>query len=196
MSFPTCNEEEFFSESFSGLDAKNETISFIKFQDCTFTRCFFSNVQFRGCSFLDCIFKNCDLSLIKVEDSSFRNVEFKDSKVIGVDWVSAAYPILINFENSLLNYSNFKKLNLKKIKIQNCQVIEANFTEANLTQANCQKSDFSGSRFLHTNLSQANFVGARNYAINIKVNKVEKARFSFPEVISLLNIFDVIIEDY
>jgi hypothetical protein len=48
--------------------------------------------------------------------------------------------------------------------------------------------------FLHTNLSGANFVGAKGYAIDLTANKAKKAKFSYPEAMSLLSALDVIVE--
>ena len=54
--------------------------------------------------------------------------------------------------------------------------------------------DFERSRFSKTNLSGADFRGARNYYIDVRNNNVKKARFALPEAMSLLGSFEVIIE--
>jgi uncharacterized protein YjbI with pentapeptide repeats len=66
-------------------------------------------------------------------------------------------------------------------------------------RANLAGSDFSGSnlqlsKFQDTNLERANFVGARDYYINPMCNKLKQARFSYPEVLSLLDTFGVELE--
>jgi fluoroquinolone resistance protein len=47
---------------------------------------------------------------------------------------------------------------------------------------------------MKTNLTGANFKGAKNYAINPQANTLKKTRFSYPEVMTLLNALDIIIE--
>ena len=44
---------------------------------------------------------------------------------------------------------------------------------------------------MHTNLKHADFTNALNYNIDIQCNTITKANFSFPEVIALLNHFDI-----
>jgi uncharacterized protein YjbI with pentapeptide repeats len=75
-----------------------------------------------------------------------------------------------------------------------CQLKEADFTEANLSKADCSFSDFLGARFINTNLTRANFTNATNYSIHPHGNKLCKTKFSLPEVLSLLDVFDIIIE--
>ena len=41
------------------------------------------------------------------------------------------------------------------------------------------------------NLSKANFLEAKNYAINPQVNKIQKGKFSIPEALSLLRGFEI-----
>ena len=45
-----------------------------------------------------------------------------------------------------------------------------------------------------TNLMKADFRGAKNYVISPQDNRVRKAKFSFPEVLSLLKCLEIEIE--
>lgn len=47
---------------------------------------------------------------------------------------------------------------------------------------------------LQCNMPKADFRGARGYAIDIKNNNLEGAKFSYPEVVSLLSSIDIIID--
>jgi len=59
------------------------------FVDCSFERCSFTQANFDSCSFVHCSFKHCDMSLMKVPNSGFTDTQFRDSKVVGVDWTKA-----------------------------------------------------------------------------------------------------------
>jgi fluoroquinolone resistance protein len=100
----------------------------------------------------------------------------------------------IAFTSCQLNYSNFKLLKLPGIKMTDCEVKDADFTEADFSKSDFKKTDFEKSRFLKTNLSGANFKGARNYSINVLHNTLKKTKFSYPEVLTLLNSLDIVIE--
>ena len=45
------------------------------------------------------------------------------------------------------------------------------------------------------NLEKASFVGARGYSIDPRSNKIRKAAFSVPDVLSLLEAFEIVIKD-
>ena len=112
----------------------------------------------------------------------------------GIDWTKAAELRGIAFMSCQLNYSNFKLLKLPGIKMTDCEVKDADFTEADFSKSDFKKTDFEKSRFLKTNLSGANFKGARNYSINVLYNTLKKTKFSYPEVLALLNSLDIVIE--
>jgi fluoroquinolone resistance protein len=63
----------------------------------------------------------------------------------------------------------------------------------NLHGADISNSDSAGTFFHQSNLSAANFKEAINYSINPMNNQITKAKFSKPEVVKLLNNFDIII---
>ena len=120
-----------------------------------------------------------------------------ESKLAGVDWTVVGSTktdrLLFSaaFDRCAVDYASFFGLTLKKLS--GCSTLEVNFSEADLTGANCQRTDFTGAKFLHTNLSAARFVGAKGYAIDLSADKAKEAKFSYPEAMSLLSAFDVIV---
>lgn len=165
-----------------------------EFFNCKFKNCKLFKVSFFDCTFEKCIFENCDLSSASIKYTSFNNVKFVDTKLTGVQWADAGIPLDVNFKRCLLNYSGFINVDLKNTEIIECQLREVDFSEANLSKANCSYSDFTGARFINTNLTHTNFTNATNYAIHPHGNKLCKTKFSLPEALSLLDVFDIIIE--
>ena len=165
-----------------------------EFSDCIFENCKFFKISFVGCTFENCKFKNCDLASASINHTSFRGVQFIDTKMTGIQWPDASIPLDVTFKRCLLNYSGFIGVDLRNTEIIECQLKEADFSETNLTNANCSYSDFTGARFINTNLTRANFKNATNYAIHPHGNKLCKTKFSLPEALSLLDVFDIIIE--
>jgi uncharacterized protein YjbI with pentapeptide repeats len=127
-------------------------------------------------------------------DCRLIDISFSNCKTIGIDWTKTQQFREIVFKNCQLNYSNFKLLKIPNIKITDCEVKDADFAEADLSNGDFKNTDFEKSRFFKTNLSNANFKGARNYSIDPRSNTLKKTRFSYPEVLSLLNSLDIIIE--
>jgi uncharacterized protein YjbI with pentapeptide repeats len=101
----------------------------------------------------------------------------------------------IGFERCAISHSIFLGLGLRRVEIVDCLAHGADFAEADLTQANCAGTDFKDSRFLHTDLTEADFTGATNYAIAPKLNVLRKTRFALPEAMSLLYGLDIILTE-
>jgi uncharacterized protein YjbI with pentapeptide repeats len=187
-------------QRFSGLALPAETFADIEFEGCAFERSVFAGATFSRCRFRDCRFIGCDLSLLKVPNCRFTGVQFTESKLIGVDWTAAGDSetarmlLSLSFDGCVLDYAGFFGLSLREAKLARCTAKEANFTDADLRGADCRGTDFAAAVFLHTNLENANFLGARSYAIDPTANRVRGARFSLPEAISLLSPFGIIIE--
>ncbi len=195
---------EFYDDkTFKNFIFEQDEIIDVEFHDCIFEKSSFVETKFASCKFTDCTFSNCDLSMINVGECNFVNTEFENSKMIGIDWTSSnlgkqakfQFYKNIDFNNCVINYSNFLGLNLKKILFHNCIAKEVDFSEANLNEANFSGTDLEGSLFKQTDLTDANFVGAKNYTIVPGLNKMKGAKFSMPEVLSLLYSMEIEIVD-
>lgn len=201
MDIANSQEDEYSGVEYKKLDIKESRMQLKQFISCTFIKCNFNGTYFQRCRFRDCVFKDCDLSLVNLKDSTFTNSRFEDSQLIGVNWTQSEWAggklifKPVDFQNCVLNYSSFMGLNLEKIVMTQCIVHEASFEEANLSFANCVRSDFKDSRFVHTNLTGADFRGATDYLIDPTLNTLKKTKFSLPEAMSLLYSLDIVLND-
>ncbi len=189
-------EKEYSERVFDGLRLKGAEIDSKKFLACVFRNCDFTGASLRFCRFRECSFESCNLSLAKVRASVFDGTSFKNSKFTGVNWTEAEWPKLIlsgppRFAGCVLSDCSFLGLRLAGAVIKDCLAKEADFREADLSGADLSGTDLSGALFGATDLTKANLAGARNYAINVKENKVKDARFSLPEAMSLLYCLDI-----
>ncbi len=192
--------QHYESQTFTAVTGSVQTFSGVDFTGCVFDRCVFTECAFSHCSFADCRFTGCDLSLARVPGSRFTDTRFHASKLLGVDWTKAGDAVIsklflsVHFDDCLLNYATFFGLTLRRGRFVGCIAHEVDFRDADLTEAVCTRTDFTGSKFHHTNLTKADFRHATGYAINPATNTVTKARFSLPEAVSLLSGFDIVIE--
>lgn len=196
MNLTTNKPATFADETLKSIDASSEIIRDKEFIDCTFDHCTFVETQFDDCIFTDCIFTECDLSLISVKNCRFMGTRFVKSTVIGVNWTFAAWDRkflmrAIDFEDCNINYNIFIGLKLRKMMIKGCAARGTDFADADVTEADFQKTDFEEARFLHTDLTQVNLVGAKNYQIVPDLNTIKDAKFSLPEAVSLLYNMDI-----
>ena len=195
-------QKEYDSQEFKGLILRNGQIAGKEFISCNFTKCSFRETTLKACKFNDCTFKGCDLSLVALQECYFKNARFAESQLIGVNWMDtnlanrkAVFGKPVDFIQCELNHSIFMGLNLKRIRLARCLAVDVSFEEADLTGANCTLTDFKDSRFLHTDLTQADFTGATNYAIAANMNTLKKTRFSLPEAMSLLYSLDIVLTE-
>jgi fluoroquinolone resistance protein len=191
MSF---SEDSYYQEKFSKISAEKETIKTRIFEECEFANCIFVECIFDKCKFIGCHFNDSILSAGNPLNSTFINITFVKSRAIGFDWTKALKVEGLFFDGCQINYSNFKLLKLPKIKIINSEAIEVEFAESDLSSGDFKNTNFENSRFFKTNLSGADFRGAKNYFIDVKNNTLKKAYFSLPEAMVLLDSLDIIVE--
>jgi uncharacterized protein YjbI with pentapeptide repeats len=176
--------------SFKGQDMAGGVIA-----ESTFIDCDFSEVSLAKASLLDVSFIECNLSNLKLIDSRLNGVRFKDSKIAGVDF-SPIVNLLTNisFEECKLLYCAFEGLKLKRLQLNRCQIVGCQFEDCDLTEANFCDSNFAESSFAGCLLKRCDFRGAEGYQIDIRHNDLAGARFSAPEVLSLIKLLGIVVE--
>jgi fluoroquinolone resistance protein len=202
MSLKTLESNSSYSEeTFKRLELNSAKIRGTEFSDCKFSRCEFSETLFNACRFIDCVFEDCTMKLANLDGSSFARVKFRKSSLYGVNWTEANWAdwsaklSSLSFDDCDLSYALFFGLELKKLQMKNCIAREANFSEAILSEADFEGTDFSGAVFHKTDLTKANFVGAKNYGLKLSDNKTKGAKFSLPEASRLLFYMDILMID-
>jgi len=187
-------EREILDQEFSGIDARGGVWADRFFEACVFKHVQLSDATFQRCRFVDCVFEDTDLSNLAVPGSSFREVSWRNSKLLGVDWTKATALAHLSFIDCVLSYSSFIGLDLRRLRLEKCVAREIELGRANLADAVCRGTDFAGARFAGTNLTGADFCEAINYAFDPRDNMVKKAKFSLPEAMSLLYALDIVLE--
>ena len=171
-------------------------------KDMTYCECVFKGInltaesRFVNVTFDDCVFEKCDFSNIKFVGCHIKTARFLHCKLVGIDWSSFVYSAFFSeivFDECILNYGCFIGLKVKQITIKNSICKEADFEQAVLPKSDFFGTDFLGSRFVNTDLREANFLNAKNYRIDPSLNNIKKAIFSFPDVSGLLECLDIVI---
>lgn len=185
----------FDKENFNNIACLQEDLRNKEFSDCVFKKCDFSGSDFSGSSFMDCTFLDCNLSNIKVNGCRFQGVNFTNCKLLGIIFALInTFLIKWSFQKCIVALCDFSDLNIKDSKFLHCELRENDFVNTNLAKCDFFESDFAASKFQNANLEEANLVGAKNYYIDPKQNRLKQARFSYPEVLSLLDTFGIKIE--
>lgn len=165
------------------------------YEECSFIKCDANRADLSGITFRNCSFDGCDLSLATLRSSLLQDVQFRSCKLLGVQFSECkGFLLKLDFEECMLKLALFSQLKLKNIRFKNCDLQEADFTETDLTGAIFEECDLLRTTFLKSNLEQADLRSAFNYSIDPESNRLKKARFLIPQVIGLLDRYDIIIE--
>lgn len=180
----------------SSFNADNfSTIVQAEYEHCTFEGCNFSDFNFADYKFMDCNFINCDFSNALVSNAAFREVNFNDCKMLGLDFEYVnSFGFSINIKNCNMMHSSFYKIDLRKSKFIKTLLKNVDFTEANLSKIIFDHCNLSNAVFNRSNLQGCDFRSAFDFIINPENNNIKKAKFSTSNIIGLLDQFDIIVE--
>lgn len=190
---------EYELQKFVKLNIESKRFENLTFSECEFDRCeFFENVLKR-CTFKNCTFRKCVIVNNAFEFTTAAGNRFEGCTIIGLNWDKITQPHVLfmpfeKFENCVLKYNVFYKLKLKKMDLHGCDLQGSFFEECDLTEADFRDCNLAETVFTNANLMKADFRGAKNYVISPQDNRVRKAKFSFPEVLSLLKCLEIEIE--
>jgi len=192
--------EYFEEQEIKDKQYEDENFENYEFIECDFTGCQFLNVKLSNCKFKNCRFSNCVIGNSTFLYCEAKNLEFVNSVLIGVIWndlkangIETA-TIFRSMKSCTIKYNYFTNLKLVKYDFRGSQFDESYFEECRLTDAKFNNVNLHGTKFIKCDLSGADFRNALEYEIDITDNKLKKAKFSFPEVVSLLSSLNIIID--
>ena len=186
-------EQQYIEDkTFEKVDFRNSPLEKGEYECCTFKGCDFSGNDFTGIKFSDCVFIACNLSLVKLIDTVFNNVRYKDCKLLGLHFDSCStFGLSLGFEGCMLDNSTFFKLKLKKTVFKDCQLQEVDFSSCDLSESVFDNCNLARATFNETNLEKADFRTAYRYSLNPETNRIKKAKFSLIGVVGLLDKYGI-----
>jgi uncharacterized protein YjbI with pentapeptide repeats len=187
------SESYFFEQVFHQQDLPKK-LTGIEFDQCRFIQCDFSGRDVSNTTFIECDFNFCNLSLCRTINTSFQQVVFNSCKLMGLHFEHCnKHGLDFTSESCVFDNSIFYQCVIKKMVFKQASLIEVDFTETQAQQVVFSDCDLSGATFEKTHLEQADLSSSRNYRINPTKNHVKGAQFSSPEVLGLLQDFDITI---
>lgn len=174
------------------VDYKDTPLQAGEYENCIFTQCDFSTSNLSEIDFVECEFVECNLSNISLKKTALKDVKFTNCKMLGLHFEDCnPFLFKISLDSCFLNLSTFYQTKLKNTLFKKCSLHEVDFTEADLTQSNFSDCDLLHANFDRTNLEKTDFRTSFNYTFDPDKNNIKKAKFSIPEVIGLLNKYDI-----
>lgn len=187
------------NELFRNAELSDEVIEEIEFEDCTFEHCTIEDCKIIRCKFTDCEFTDCIISNPETEHSNMMDCRFTRCYLTGINWnelrFGGSYLIPIDkLEDCHLKYNNFLEINFARFDFSNNSIVASLFADCNLTSGKFLNCELDRTEFYRCDLSKADFRHATGYVMEIGSNKLKGAKFSFPEVVNLLNGLGIVIE--
>ncbi len=184
---------------FQDMELSNEELTDLEFVDCLFENCTLENCRIDRCHFADCTFIGCSILNLKSDRSSMTGSKFAHCDLTGINWgdlmSGGGFLIPIDqLEHCRLKYNQFVEMNFVKFDFSTNSITGSMFADCNLTSGNFSKCELDRTEFFRCNLSGADFRLAAGYQIDISANQLKGAKFSFPEVVNLLNNLGIVIE--
>ncbi|MDP2188978.1 MAG: pentapeptide repeat-containing protein [Sphingobacteriaceae bacterium] len=163
-----------------------------EYENCNFNELDLSETDFSQFKFINCSFNDCNLSLSRLSKTAFQDVRFKGCKMVGwrMDQCSD-FGLQVGFENCILKNASFYKKKLARTRFENCQLQEADFSECDLSHAEFVNCDLDLAVFMGTNLEKADLRSASRYTIDPELNRLKRAKFSWPALSGLLSKYDI-----
>lgn len=149
-----------------GVELVGQIVAHERFLRCEFVGCVADGCSFGGCTFEECSFVGCRIADPRAQNSFLRACDFEDCELCGVDWAlwwpeDRGGSALSGVRSCRLERNAFDGLNLR----------------------GC---DLSGTCFADCRMQRANLTGARGYRLSLLRNRVQGARFTYPDCLALL----------
>ena len=185
-------EKLFHEEVFDKLYAFPPDLKTLEFEECTFKQIDWSNADLSKCVFIDCEFIDCNLSLSTINKTAFRNVYFKNCKLLGLHFENSN-PFLfhLEFENCSLDLSCFFQCKNEDSRFLNCSLKEVDFEEAELQGSSFIGCNLEQAVFNRTNLENCNFHKSYNLQMDPSANHIASASFDETQLIGLLSKYKI-----
>ncbi|PIB36947.1 hypothetical protein BFP72_16825 [Reichenbachiella sp. 5M10] len=185
----------FDEQAYTAVDFGAESWENGEYVDCTFKNCNLSGLDLSGDSFSNTDFVGCDLSMSKLGHTAFKEVRFKDCKLMGLHF-GDCNPFLLDFkfEGCVLDFTSFFRLKIKKTLFQNCKMEKVDFTQTDMTESAFRDCDLNQAVFDRSVLIKCDFRTAYGYTLDPENNSLKGAKFSREGAIGLLSKYKVVIE--
>lgn len=142
----------------------------------------------------DVCLEGCDLSVAFLEKSHLRRVEIFDSRLIGMQMISAEMDDLL-FKDCNLEGAVFASAKGKHLHFENCQLQNASFEGAELENIRFSHCDLRNADFHNVKLAHADLRGSSIDGIQIAPEAVRGMTISSSQALQMVGLLGVIVND-
>ena len=189
----------FENKTIENIKLEGEVLEEAEFVDCEFRQCVFENCTLRRCNFKGCTFTNCNIISLKTKHSQSKNTELSNCNLIGIHWnelmpAGGIFDTIRKMSGCFLKYNTFMGMRFTKFDFSDNNIQESLFDDCNLKESNFKGCQLERTQYTNCDMRKADFRDTSGYQIDLLSNQLEGARFSFPDVVNLLNSIGVRVE--
>jgi fluoroquinolone resistance protein len=182
-------DDSFTEALFDSADLESADLANREFYACTFRGLNLQQTRWEGSRLEDCVFEGCDLTRMLPARLSLRGVEFKDCKLMGIDWTHVAPHPDVAFNQCNLRYASFVDTSMRKTRFRQCVMDEANWVQVDLSESVFEECRFSGTRFDGCNLERSKFPGCVDLLLDPSKNRLKGASIPLQSAVLLAGFF-------
>jgi uncharacterized protein YjbI with pentapeptide repeats len=177
-------------------DVDWEEVIDAEFHSCTFVGADLHEALARNTRFVDCRFEGSDLSLWRPTDSSLGGSQFKDCRMLGIDWTLATWPpVSLHDPNQFLrcdlSMGTFANLDLGPVVFEECRLREVSFREARMLGARLDGSDCLGADFQSADLREAGLMNVDGLLVDPRTTELAGATVDAATGVAILEMLGI-----
>lgn len=185
---------------YEGLELDGKIISHMRLSECTFVGCSVLDCSLGGCTFEDCAFEDCHVARPRSQGSLLRACSFAGCSLDGVQW-DVWWPeprlgvAVSEFSDSRLDGNSFEHVSVRGVSFGHSAVTGSSFCACDLRDCDFSGCDLASTEFADCRMQRADLRGAHGYRLSLLRNRIQGARFSYPDCLALLEGTGAIVED-
>lgn len=189
-------DELFEDETFEKLDLNRVDLSGKEFHRCTFRGCKLQESVWAASRLEDCAFVGCDLTRLRPGRLLLRGVEFKDSKLMGIDLTGLGAMPSVGFTDCSMRYVAFVSLKLRATAFVRCAIVEANFVTTDLAKSTFADCDLSSTRFEGCDLQGVDFSTCRGLGFEPAKNRIKATRVPLETAVQIASSLGLLVSGF
>lgn len=184
---------------YEGVELDGQIVAHVRMSGCEFVDCVLDGCSLGGCTIEGCTFRGCRIASPRSQNSYLRDCDFVDCELVGVDW-SLLWPddrngsAIGKLDSCRLRECRFDGLGMRGLGFGGSSAQGCAFAACDLRDCDLHGCDLAGTRFEDCRMQRANLTGATGYRLSLLRNRVQGARFTYPDCLALLEGTGAIVE--
>lgn len=173
---------------------ESDDLEKLEISQVVFKNVVFLNVSFTRMVLTDVIFENCDLSNADFMEANMQRVEFRESKMIGINLADSHFHHVL-FDNCMLHLGAFGYSRFKQAKFSGCMMQQVDCYECTFAKVGFDTCDLDEANFHQTDLNGIDLSTSRFLRLTVSVDDLRGCTISAEQAIGFATMLGLIIKE-